>query len=61
MMASVPSTAPGTPPETGASRKRAFFWASAAATRRDTLGSMVDMSTQRRPAGTLQPMPPSPR
>jgi len=61
MMASVPSVARGTPPDTGASRKRTFFAASAAATRRDTLGSIVDMSTQSRPAATPSSTPPAPR
>ena len=61
MMASVPSVAPGTPPDTGASRNRAWRLASAAATRRETPGSIVDMSTHSRPAATDSSTPPAPR
>src|SRR5438132_419055 len=61
MIASVPSSARGTPPDTGASRKRAPRWPTASATRRDTLGSIVDMSMQRRPAPMPSRTPPAPR
>src|SRR5437870_8525690 len=61
MIASVPSSARGTPPETGASRKRAPRAVTAFAIRRETLGSIVDMSTHRRPRATLSRTPPAPR
>jgi hypothetical protein len=61
MIASVPSAARGTPPDTGASMKRAPRLPAASATRRDTLGSIVDMSTHRRPAPTPSRTPPGPR
>src|SRR5439155_20646519 len=61
MIASVPSVARGTPPDTGASMKRAPRLAAASATRRDTPGSIVDMSMQRRPAPTPSSTPPGPR
>ena len=61
MMASVPSSARGTPPDTGASMNRTPLAFSAAATRRDTAGSIVDMSTQSRPAMTPSAMPFLPR
>ena len=60
MMASVPSVAPVTPPETGASTKRSPRSAAAAATRRETAGSMVDMSTQSVPLRRRRSTPPSP-
>src|SRR5207245_800730 len=61
MIASVPSVARGTPPDTGASMKRAPRRLTASATRRDTLGSMVDMSMQSRPAPMPSRTPPEPR
>ena len=61
MIASVPSSARGTPPETGASMKRTPFAASACATRRETAGSTVDMSTQSRPAVRPSTIPFLPR
>ena len=60
MMARVPSVARGTPPETGASTKRTPRSRAAAATRRDTAGSMVDMSTQSVPLRAAASTPPSP-
>ena len=60
MMARVPSVARGTPPETGASMKRTPRSRAAAATRRDTAGSMVDMSTQSVPLRAAASTPPSP-
>ena len=60
MMASVPSVARGTPPDTGASTKAIPRSRAAAATRRDTAGSMVDMSTQSVPARAAASTPPSP-
>ena len=44
MIASSPATAPGSPPLTGASTKAAPFASHAAASRRDTPGSIEDMS-----------------
>ena len=61
MMASVPSSARGTPPDTGASTKRTPRFFAASATRRDAPGSIVDMSMQRRPDGAPSRMPPPPR
>ncbi len=61
MIASVPSIAFGTPPETGASMKRMPFARSASATRRETAGSIVDMSTQSLPFATPSSRPPGPR
>ena len=49
MIASVPSSAPPTPPDTGASMKRTPRSRSRAATRWEVAGSIVDMSTQSRP------------
>src|SRR5262245_26965472 len=60
MMASVPSTARGTPPDTGASTKRSPRSTAAAATRRETPGSIVDMSTQSVPLRAAARTPPSP-
>ena len=60
MMASVPSAARGTPPDTGASMKRTPRSVAPAAIRRDTLGSMVDMSTQSVPFRAAASTPPSP-
>jgi hypothetical protein len=60
MMARVPSLAPVTPPETGASMNRRPRSAAAAATRRETAGSMVDMSTQSVPLRPAARTPPSP-
>ena len=51
MIANVPAVAPPTPPETGASRNRRPRSLSRAATRCEVPGSIVDMSTQSRPAG----------
>ena len=45
MIASVPSVARGVPPDTGASMKRTPRSCAALATRCETAGSMVDMST----------------
>ena len=60
MMASVPSVARGVPPETGASMKRTPRSCAAFATRCDTAGSMVDMSTHSVPLRAAASTPPSP-
>src|SRR5712692_4234875 len=61
MIASVAFSAPPTPPETGASMKRTPRSLRRAATRWDTAGSIVDMSTQSRPLATPSSTPPAPR
>ena len=61
MMAKVPSSARGTPPETGASTKRAPRSRTLPATMRAVFGSIVDMSIQSWPERTAAVTPPSPR
>src|SRR5216110_1246468 len=61
MIASVASSARGTPPETGASMKRTPRFVAASATRRDAAGSIVDMSTQSRPLPIPSRIPAAPR
>jgi len=60
MIASVPSVARGVPPETGASMKRTPRSCAALATRCDTAGSMVDISTHSVPLRAAASTPPSP-
>ena len=61
MMARVPSSAPPTPPDTGASMKRTPRSPSRAAKRREVPGSTVDMSTQSRPAAMPSATPRAPK
>jgi hypothetical protein len=60
MIASVPSMARGVPPETGASMNRTPRSWAALATRCETAGSMVDMSTHSVPLRAAASTPPSP-
>ncbi len=60
MIARVPSAARGVPPDTGASMKRTPRSAAAPATRCETAGSIVDMSTQSVPRRAAASTPPSP-
>ena len=61
MIDSVPSIAPFSPPETGASSMRTPFSARAAPTFWDTIGEMVDMSITVWPERTPPSSPRAPR
>jgi hypothetical protein len=61
MMVSVPATAMGSPPETGASKNRMPRLARAAAISRESVGAPEVMSMTRVPGAAAERMPPSPR